>query len=396
MLKYIVAGAIAVVSLATAGNHIVSVSHAQSTQSTKATAKVRTSDWKIRRDANKGVLRIVSGRLPTTAFRATAELAKILRIDEGNQNLRLLPVMGQGSIQNISDVLYLKGVDLAIVQTDVLDFTRDRKLHASLERRINYISKLYNAEVHIVASSKYNNIKQLSGKKVAVGLKTDGAFVTASNIFEQNKIAVKPVFTEPDNALEMLKAGQIAAMVYVGGKPADLMQQIKREDSLKLLPIAMKGALAANYFPSRLTEEDYPNLIGSGAPVNTIATGTVLISFNWKPDTRRYKDISLMIETMFANYPQLLKSPNHAKWAGVNLAAKVIGWTRHPAVDEVLRQDATASLNPLHSCTDPAIQLALQKFFDKVDVIPAGGKPTPQQTEQLISDFKRWLASQPK
>ncbi len=393
-MKYVIAGALFVFGLMVAEDHVVSDAHAQSATGTGQTSKARSSaratEWKLRRDINQGVVRIVSGRLPTTAFRATAELASII---QGEKGQRLLPIMGQGSIQNIADVLYLKGVDLAVVQADVLDFVKERRLHSAIDRRLTYISKLYNEEVHILAGPQYDNIKQLAGKKVAVGLKNDGAFVTASNIFQQNKVVVEPVFTEPDVALEMLKSGQIAAMVYVEGKPADLIQRIKKDEGLKFLPVAMEGTLATSYLPSRLTAEEYPNLVAKDKPVSTIATGAVMVSFNWKQDTRRYEAIAKMIDTVFTKFPSLMKKPYHPKWKEVNLAAQVRGWNRHPAVESAIAQTATASA--AHACSIPELRLAMQKFFDQGSVIiPAGGKPTPQQTEQLVQEFKRWLETQ--
>lgn len=390
MMKYVIAGALFVFGLMLPEDHAVSGAHAASPAGAGHTSKhrspARSTEWTLRKEINDGVIRIVSGRLQTTAFRATAELASIVQDEKGQ---RLLPIMGQGSIQNIADVLYLKGVDLAIVQADVLDFIKERDLHSAIDRRINYISKLYNEEVHILAGPQYDTIKQLAGKKVAVGLKNDGAFVTASNIFRQNKVKVEPVFAEPDVALEMLKSGQIAAMVYVEGKPTELIRQIKRDDGLKFLPVAMEGDLATGYLPSRLTAEEYPNIVAADTPVSTIATGAVMVSFNWKPDTRRYEAIAKMIDTIFAKFPSLMENPHHPKWKEVNLAAKVRGWDRHPAVISTIARTSA------YTCSVTELRLAMQKFFDQGNVIiPAGGKPKPQQTEQLVQEFKRWLETQ--
>jgi uncharacterized protein len=49
--------------------------------------------------------------------RIAADLAAVL---DGGQTLRVLPVLGKGSLQNLADILYLRGIDVGIVQSDAL------------------------------------------------------------------------------------------------------------------------------------------------------------------------------------------------------------------------------------------------------------------------------------
>jgi TRAP transporter TAXI family solute receptor len=361
-------------------------------QSQQAVANIAgKSEWQLRQEANEGVIRIISGQIHSTAFRATAEMASVMSDVEG---MRLLAMMGKGSVQNVSDMLYLKGVDLAIVQEDVLNHMRDKRIHGALDRRINYIAKLYNEEVHLLAGGSVASVEELAGKKVAFGLETDGTAVTAEILFEQLGVGVVPVYMQPDVALQMVKSGELAAMVYVEGKPADLFRRVRKEDGLKFLPVPLTDAVQkASYLPTRLTAEDYPRIVpadGDGA-VQTVAVGSVLMSFNWKPDTSRYKSIELFISTLFERLGRLQAAPYHPKWADVNLAAQVPGWERLPAVDAVLATTATADAQ---SCSEPALRLAMQKFLGEVSIVPTAGKLSREQTEQLVQDFKRWLDSQ--
>ena len=52
-------------------------------------------------------------------FKFGADLASLL--NDGNQ-LRILPIVGHGSLQNVEDILYLQGVDLGIVRADTFDY----------------------------------------------------------------------------------------------------------------------------------------------------------------------------------------------------------------------------------------------------------------------------------
>ena len=63
--------------------------------------------------ANAGTVGIISGGVDGTYVRIAADLAAVL--DDG-QSLRVLPVIGKGSLQNVADILYLRGIDVGSVE----------------------------------------------------------------------------------------------------------------------------------------------------------------------------------------------------------------------------------------------------------------------------------------
>jgi hypothetical protein len=72
-------------------------------------------------------------------------------LDDGN-NLRVLAVAGKGGEQNVRDILHLHGVDMGIVQSDVMAyFKQNGELGANVDKHIVYITTLYNDEMHLVA-----------------------------------------------------------------------------------------------------------------------------------------------------------------------------------------------------------------------------------------------------
>ncbi len=81
--------------------------------------------------ANAGTVGIISGGVDGTYVRIAADLASVL--DDGKA-LRILPILGKGSLQNLADILYLRGVDIGIVQSDVLAFVKQRHLLPSTSR----------------------------------------------------------------------------------------------------------------------------------------------------------------------------------------------------------------------------------------------------------------------
>ena len=87
-------------------------------------------------------------------------------------------------MQNITDLLYLRGIDVGIVQSDVLGFIRKENLHPNIEQRIRYVTKLYNEEVHILAGKDIGQLADLAGKKVNVDVAGSGTAMTASTLFD--------------------------------------------------------------------------------------------------------------------------------------------------------------------------------------------------------------------
>ena len=156
----------------------------------------------MRERINAGTVGIVSGGLNGTYIRIAAELAAVL--DDGD-TLRVLPLVGKGSVQNIADILFLKGIDIGIVQSDVLAYIRRERLYPGADKSIQYIAKLYNEEVHILAARDIARVEDLAGKKVNFDVANSGTAMTASLIFERLKTAVEPV--HDDQALASTSCG---------------------------------------------------------------------------------------------------------------------------------------------------------------------------------------------
>src|SRR5689334_318569 len=210
---------------------------------------------------NQGTVGIVSGCVAGTYIRVAADLAAVL--DDGD-NPRILAVIGKGSVQNIADVLYLTGVDIGIVQSDVLAYIKRENLFGGVEQRVNFITKLYNEEFHLLVRSDVTQLSDLAGKKVNFDNRGSGTFITSTVVFDTLGVAVEPTFYDQTLALDLLKAGEISALVYVAGKPASLFRDIAGADNLKLLPVPATPKLLENYLPARLTAADYPRLIAAG------------------------------------------------------------------------------------------------------------------------------------
>src|SRR5467141_1376599 len=121
------------------------------------------SDAAQRARKNGWTVGIAGGQLSGTYMTFANELAEVL--DDGD-NLRVIPIVTYGAASNLDDLLYLRGVDVAMVQSDVFEYFRTQRKISNLESRVNYILRLPVSEVHMLASADIKTIEDLRGKKV--------------------------------------------------------------------------------------------------------------------------------------------------------------------------------------------------------------------------------------
>ncbi|HSU04413.1 MAG TPA: TAXI family TRAP transporter solute-binding subunit [Acetobacteraceae bacterium] len=355
---------------------------AAGTMVTPASAAVPPSESPTAR-ANAGTVGVISGGVDGTYIRIAADLASVL--DDGDQ-LRVLPVIGKGSLQNISDILYLKGIDIGIVQADALAYAKRQQLYPGFERSIQYIAKLYDEEVHILARKDVSRLEDLAGQKVNVDVRGSGTAMTASVLFDSLGIAPELTNDDQGTALEKLKRGEITAVIYVTGKPARLFAGIGGDTGLHFLPIPMTKPLLDNYLPAEFSHTDYPMLVPDGENVETAAVGSVMAVFGWQPGTERYNKVARFVNAFFGKFQQFLQPPHHPKWKDVNLAAQVPGWTRFAPAQDWLQRQAQAAQ------TASAPQAGFNTFLTRVGG-PIGNL-TDAQKDQLFRQFLDWQQHQ--
>lgn len=336
----------------------------------------------MRARANSGTVGVVSGGVDGTYIRIAADLAAVL--DNGDQ-LRVLALVGKGSVQNLSDIEFLRGIDIGIVQSDVLAYAKRERLIPGVDKSVQYIVKLYDEELHLLAGKDIAKVEDLAGKKVNVDLRGSGTAMTASLVLERIGVPFEATNFDQALALEKLKQGEIAALAYVAGRPARLFTAVKPEDGLHFVPVPMNAALLETYLPAQLTHDDYPPLVGEDQPVDTVAVGAVMAVYNWAPETDRYRKVARFVDAFFDNFDAFLKPPRHPKWKEVNLAAQVPGWVRFPPAENWLRRAATVATGG-----------PLRKEFDNFLDATSGSSQPPSDVQKaaLFEQFLRWQQNQ--
>lgn len=281
---------------------------------------------------NKGTVGIVGGSVAGTYSRFTQDMSNLLD-DIGNE--RIIAILGKGSVQNIYDLLFLKGVDMAIVQSDVLEAISKDPPIENIKSKIKYILKLYNEEVHMLVREDIVSIKQLTDTKISIGNKGSGTNMTARTVFDALDIPVEFINQDFNSGLDGLKRGEVTALVYVAGKPVSGFERIKKGQGLKLFPIEIDKRLSeAGYLGGTFTADDYPDLVDDF--VDTIAVGAVLAVYDWQVGNSRYRKAKNMTVEILDSLQLLKEDRFHRKWEDVDPFASLDGWERFaPAEDWV-------------------------------------------------------------
>lgn len=337
--------------------------------------------------ANRGVVELETGRAAGTSVRIAEDLANL--IDDGATR-RVLPVIGKGSLQNITDLKLLRGIDAAIVQADVLDYAKQQNYLPGIEYWVTYIAKLYNEEFHLLARREIRGVADLANQKVNIDFRGAGTEITAGRLFEILQIPIAPAYDDQEVALEKLRKGEIAAVAFVSGKPAPLFRNIAGEDGLHFLSVPLNPAVTAAYVPTRLTVADYPGLVPWDQPVDTVAVGAVLAAANLQVGSERYRNLVNFVDAFFTGFQLLLDPGHHPKWHEVNIMAELPGWRRFPPAEQWLQRNAPVASAP--NLQD--LRAIFSRFIDERQQATGGPPMTQQEKDQLFGQFEAWQKGQ--
>ncbi|MBN9264172.1 MAG: C4-dicarboxylate ABC transporter [Hyphomicrobium sp.] len=325
---------------------------------------------------NNWTIGLAGGLLEGTFVAYAADLGRAL--DDGD-NLRVIPMITYGAVGNVSDLIYLKGVDFAITYADVLDHYKNVLKIPNIEKRVNYVMPMFQGELHIYVRPEINTLEDLRGKKVNFNTVGSAANYTGGIVFDRLGLQVERTYLNNAIALEEMKKGEIAAVIHVVGKPNALFSKINPEPGFKLLPLEFSEKFEDYYVPAELTHADYPNLIPKGQSVSTISVMALLAVFNWSPNVNgdRYRRCVRFIEYLFERFEKLRQPPYQPKWREMNIAGTIPGWTRFPAAQELIDKahaTATSSIDTSLARTQAAKAAPLD----------------PAEQDRLFRQFLEW------
>ena len=377
------------------GKGVIVLAQQQTEQSgTSLTNRQAEYENRIKREVNEWVLGLAAGKLEGAPIRLAEELSRV--VDDG-KNLHVLPVITRGPSSNVHSLLYLRGIDLAVINADILEYYKQQRNIRNISNRINYITQLFLSELHILARPEIRSIEDLKGKVVNFNTKGTSAAFSGPEMFKRLGIKVNEKFIPHPIAMKKMRdSSEIAAVVFVTGKPVRPLVRKKWPKGFHLLSAKYNSKLTDYYLPTVLSSTDYPGLIPQGEQVSTVAVPTLLAAYNWRKNTKRYRKLERFVSYMFRRWDRLQKPPFHKKWRNINLNAKVPGWKRLPSVQEQLdiqqRYKNTSSLRGTGSYaqSDEKLKIAFDKFLRSYAKVNGLTGFTPKQRDQLFLQFYKF------
>jgi len=334
---------------------------------------------------NAGTVSVITAPIGGPMSVMGSDMASVL--DDGDK-LRVLPILGKGSVQNLIDILRLKNIDMGFVTYDALEFAKTEYNIPDVSKRVRYIARLFHNDIHIVARKEIRSLQDLQGKRIFA--ERSIGYPAARIIFRRMGIEADiDSQTDPDGGLQKLLNGERDAWIASVSKGAPVIKNIKNEaGKFHLLEIAYAKPLQDIYLPSSFSSEEYPNLVAKDTKVYALAVPTVLMVYNWPAESERYRRVARFVDALFSNIGQLQQPPRHPKWKDTGISVPVAGLERFkPAQDWLDRAQAATP--------QPATAAAPAEEFRRF-LLQKNGRDnvSSQEATKAYNDFLRWRAGQ--
>lgn len=336
------------------------------------------TDAPERDSLNAGTVTVITAPVGGPMSIMGSDMANVL--DDGDR-LRVLPILGKGSLQNLIDILRLKNVDMGFVASDALELVKSEYNIPDITNRVRYIALLYHNDVHIVARAEIRSLRDLAGKRVFA--ERNLGYASARTIFKRLGIEAEfDTTTDADGGLQKLLNGEGDAWIVSTGKIAPVIKGIKNDAGrVHLLAIPYERQLQDIYLPSTFSSEEYPNLVPQGDKVDTVTSSTVLMVYNWPVQSDRYARVARLVNAMFDKMELLQRPPRSAKWRDTIITASLPGLQRFKAAqDWIDARTAKSGGTPEEA--------KFRKFIDGVDNRTV--QQSSEDTAKLYNEFLKW------
>jgi TRAP transporter TAXI family solute receptor len=314
---------------------------------------------------------MVTGSNTGTYIRFGRDIAEIAR----SKGVSIIVKESEGSLANIRRMMSNENAGLGIVQSDVLSFltTADDVSMRSISSRIRLMFPFYNEEVHLFVRKEIQQLSDLNGKRVVVGTKGSGNWLTANNILRLASIRPgESLEMPPSEAVSAVLAGKADAMFYVAGKPVTVFTRIQALlDNPAYAPLVKQvhflslddPAILNEYVASDISTDDYAWL---DEGVRTAAVKAVLVSVDFSSKQNGYyrqrcdqlANLGKAIREQFDH----LKATGHPKWKEVDLEQTIGIWQR----DACSAPETVVIPPPIAKSTTDGPSIDLQSAIDGI------------------------------
>jgi hypothetical protein len=250
-------------------------------------------------------LTIATGSREGTYFKIAQDIKNVAE----KEGVPVEIIETNGSFDNIN-LLGAGKVDLAIMQLDVLQFVAGimrKETGVNVLEEAKVVLNLYLEEIHVIAKNPdIKSLQQLQGKRVAVGPEKSGSALTAEVLLAGFGLTVDYVFSPPDEAVKKLQAGEIDALIFIGGAPVPAFSNLDGGFHFVALPV---DSGLEQIYPKKKIEK---SVYSWADAVDTHAVPSVIMTRN-RAETDYASMLQKFVLLVLLN-KEYLDSTGHPKW----------------------------------------------------------------------------------
>ena len=260
-------------------------------------------------------IKVLSGLDGGTYFHLATDIAH-------NSTQPVEVLTSKGSMDNFKQLMADNDINIAFMQYDVL--LTNKLLNNKLQDEVNVLFPLFlDEEIHLIAKkgSKIKKLKDLKGKKVAIGTPEQGTHVTALTIKEKTGIDWDNVEMGSNEAYEALMRGEIDAYFYVGGMPINSLLDLPDTAQIQLVNIKDKR-LNDIYRKKKIEKGTY---LWQKKTVKTYAVPTLIVVKIKDMSLETEKQVNKLLDDINKNIKKMQET-GHPKWKEVYYRNQDIDW----------------------------------------------------------------------
>ena len=314
---------------------------------------------------------------------------------EDDMSIRLIPVIGVSHLQSVYDQLYLKGMDLSIIHSDVLEYLARTQNYERVFTHINAVGTLYREKIAVIAGSKYETMADLADQEVNFGFTGKGSDLAGTILFDTLDINVNPVRLEKFEAIEKVKSGELAATVFLLEDAPAQLKALSPEDNVTVLPVPNTEELLSVYSADSFDHSEFPQIIDEGDTLLTLSASVIIASYNWRDENNsRYKKLDRFVTALMANLDTLKTDEQFDDaWKTVSFDAEVPGVQRLPMVQAILDQQEAEAQRIADEKLAEELQLIVDAQNALVERLNARIEETsdPDELESLLVQLQDLL-----
>jgi len=235
-----------------------------------------------------------------------------------------------------------KEVELALVQSDTLDFAFNAK-EAFKEplKGMSAIAVLYPEVVQVIvaADGPIKSFADLKGKKVGVGAPGSGTEANYRQLLDaygMKKEDVNGQYLSFSESAEAFKDKHIDAFVVTGAVPTSAIMDVATQNAIRILPVAadITAKLTQKYPFLAAVKVPANSYKGQTADVPTVAVNAVLIAGNQLKPEMVYN----LTKALFDNQPELAAAHAKGKELNPQFAVKGVSIPYHPGAEKYYKE----------------------------------------------------------